>query len=274
MTPSHPTAPKNLLKSFCLLLYFVGSIEGALYAQGAPSLFSGSTLFWGPGRPLALFFLALSVLSYLSGSVPYGLLLTKFKSKKDLRHIGSGNIGATNVLRTGSKSLAALTLFLDALKGALCVLLVQAQAFISCFFSFFQPSVPNAIMPNPEILAYLVASAALIGHLYPIWLSYKGGKGIATLAGLLACFSPLVLGGALLAWLIVFYATRLSSLAAILALITAPVFSYIEDLLISAQEAHSRFLTLWLIGVSLLLLGRHHSNISRLLTGREKKIDL
>jgi acyl phosphate:glycerol-3-phosphate acyltransferase len=197
-----------------------------------------------PAGPLALQYLAGFVFGYLCGSIPFGVLLTRLADAPDVRTVGSGNIGATNVLRTGRKTLAAATLLGDMLKGTVAVLLTEY------FFG--------------RELALCAAFGAFLGHLFPVWLRFKGGKGVATYIGLLL---GLGLWAALLAfcatWAVVAAATRYSSLAALLASIAAPM-----ALSLSGDAAPLR---LFLV-LSLLLWLRHHANIARLMRGTESKI--
>lgn len=197
------------------------------------------------------FIFALCAVSYLIGSLPFGLILTKLAGYGDIRKIGSGNIGATNVLRTGNKKLAALTVFLDAVKGALPVMV--------CFsFRLFD-------------LAFFTSMAAILGHMFPIWLKFKGGKGVATSFGavLLLCWPVGILGFA--TWLIVFFCTRLSSLSAICASIVIPAGSLALFFLTSDREdLLFRYYDFAII--SFLVIVKHHSNIRRLLNGTEPRV--
>jgi acyl phosphate:glycerol-3-phosphate acyltransferase len=188
----------------------------------------------------------LSVLiGYLLGSIPFGVLLTRLSGAGDLTKIGSGNIGATNVLRTGRKGLAALTLILDAAKGAAAVLLAPL------------------LFPGNEQLAPLAAAAALIGHLYPVWLRFRGGKGVATFFGLMAALHwPSSLVYALL-WIGLLAVTRYSSIAGMSAALAAPL----------AAAAFGRFdLALLYLGLGLLVIWKHRANLERLLAGNEPRI--
>jgi glycerol-3-phosphate acyltransferase PlsY len=182
------------------------------------------------------------VIGYVLGSIPFGVLLTRASGAGDLRTIGSGNIGATNVLRTGRKGLAAATLLLDVLKGAAAVLLVRA------------------LWPGEEMLA---AAAAFLGHCFPLWLAGKGGKGVATLMGIvLALHWPIGVAFAGV-WLGLLAITRISSLAGIAAAASAPL----------AAALFGRFdLVLLLIALGLIVLWKHSANIDRLLAGTEPRI--
>jgi acyl phosphate:glycerol-3-phosphate acyltransferase len=183
------------------------------------------------------------VLGYLLGSIPFGLLLTRLAGTQDLRTIGSGNIGATNVLRTGRKSLAAATLIGDMLKGTVAVI-------IGGYFGG-----PNAAM--------LAALGAFLGHLFPVWLKFKGGKGVATYLGvLLGLFWPGALVFAVL-WLATAFTSRYSSLSALVAAFVTPIFLWWFGQLALA----SLFVVL-----TLLLFYTHRENIRRLQAGTEGKI--
>ncbi len=180
---------------------------------------------------------------YLLGSVPFGLLLTRLFGLGDIRAIGSGNIGATNVLRTGSKRLAAATLLLDAGKGVAAVLIA------------------NIWGPDMGLVAGL---GAVLGHMFPVWLKFKGGKGMATVLGVLLAFSPAVCAACCAAWLAVALILRYSSLASMLSVLSAPLWSWLikSDLQLVEMTAL----------LALLVWIRHHSNIRRLLKGEEPKI--
>ena len=183
------------------------------------------------------------VLGYLLGSVPFGLILTRLGGKGDVRKIGSGSIGATNVLRTGSKPLAALTVIFDCLKGTVAVLL--AQRFIA---------------PEAGLAA---AAGAIVGHLYPVWLKFHGGKGVATLFGvLLALLWQAALVFALI-WLLLLLTTRISSAAGMTAAVSAPL---------TAAVLNDDALFPMLLGFALLVLWKHRENIARLRVGSEPGI--
>jgi acyl phosphate:glycerol-3-phosphate acyltransferase len=182
------------------------------------------------------------VLGYLLGSIPFGLLLTRYAGKGDIRAVGSGNIGATNVLRTGSKGLAALTLLLDALKGAVAVMIAQR---------FWADGVQFA------------AAGAMIGHLYPVWLKFKGGKGVATLLGVIAPLLPVAALVYALVWVGLLLILRISSVAGMLAAASAPLSAAV----IGRDELFPLF-----IGFALLVIWKHRANVQRLLHGTEPRI--
>ena len=189
---------------------------------------------------------------YLLGSIPFGVILTRLATGEDVRSIGSGNIGATNVLRTGRKDLAFATLLLDAGKGAAAWLIVQA------------------LFPGVPALAAIAGGAAFIGHLFPVWLGFKGGKGVATFFGLLlAAAWPLgLLAGA--TWLIVAALFRMSSLAALVASAAAPVYA-ILPLEAWGLPTSAPVLVLALVTAALIWI-RHLANICRILKGTEPRI--
>jgi len=181
--------------------------------------------------------------AYLLGSVPFGIVMARLFGLGDLRAIGSGNIGATNVLRTGNKLAALLTLVLDAGKGGIAVLI--ARALIG------------------EDAAQLAGVAAFLGHCFPVYLRFKGGKGVATFLGtLLALFWPAGLA-ACATWLLIAVIFRISSLSALVAAVMAPLWLG----LLGMETA-----VLFGIGLAVLILIRHHENITRLLNGTEPKI--
>jgi glycerol-3-phosphate acyltransferase PlsY len=197
------------------------------------------------GEPIApLMVPALALAGYLLGSVPFGLLLTRAAGLGDIRRIGSGNIGATNVLRTGHKGLAGATLLLDAAKGAAAVSLGAWAA------------------GNAGI--FVAGLAAVLGHLHPVWLGFRGGKGVATGFGVLIAASPLVGLAAGAAWLAVAFTTRFSSAGALAAFALAPV--------LAAALHRPVWIILLACAVALLVWLRHRANIGRLLSGTEPRI--
>jgi len=180
---------------------------------------------------------------YLLGSIPFGLLLTRLAGLGDVRDIGSGSIGATNVLRTGRKDLALATVLLDSFKAGLSVLL---------FASLFNRNV-----------GLVAGFAAFVGHCYPIWLGFKGGKGVATYAGLLlfASWPGFAVGAPV--WLGMFAITRISSLSALVAAVAVPIGAYLLG--------ETAFAVAILAGLSVLVYWRHSANIGRLIAGTEPK---
>jgi glycerol-3-phosphate acyltransferase PlsY len=184
----------------------------------------------------------LTILAYLLGSIPFGLLLTRAAGLGDIRNIGSGNIGATNVLRTGNKKLAAATLFLDGFKGYLAVLIARHFGY-----------------PAP----LCAGLAALLGHLFPIWLGFKGGKGVATGLGVILAESFPVGAIACATWLIMAYALRYSSAAALSAFAAAPI---------AALALGHHHLALLAVLIAALVYWKHSANIARLRAGTEPRI--
>jgi glycerol-3-phosphate acyltransferase PlsY len=188
---------------------------------------------------------------YLLGSIPFGVIATRLGGAGDLRSIGSGNIGATNVLRTGRKDLAALTLLGDGGKGAVAVLLAWLAT-------------RDGPVEQQAVLTALAAGAAFLGHLFPVWLGFRGGKGVATFLGtMLAAAWPVGLAAAA-TWLIVAFLFRISSLAALVAVALAPAVA----LLLGRPPA----IALLALFMALLVYVRHAENIRRLLKGQEPKI--
>lgn len=182
------------------------------------------------------------LIGYALGSIPFGLILTRITGAGDLRAIGSGNIGATNVLRTGRKGLAAATLLLDLLKGLVAVLLVAR------------------LFPGGEALA---AAAVVVGHCFPVWLRFRGGKGVATLAGVAFGLSWLIGLAYAVTWLGMVRLTRISSLAGMSAAVVAPLAA----LALGHQDS-----AVVLAGLAVLVLWLHRANIARLRAGTEPKV--
>jgi len=182
-------------------------------------------------------------IAYLLGSIPFGLVFTRLKTGQDIRQAGSGNIGATNVLRSGGKGLAALTLLCDAAKAFAAVWLTQHYA------------------EAGSILPYFAAVAALLGHIFPVWLKFKGGKGVASYLGVLLALHPLTFWLAVLSWVSTFALTRISSLAALLMLATSGTVLFIFQ----------GMAALPFIAVALpVIFWAHRQNIRRLLKGEEE----
>ena len=197
------------------------------------------------------------LIAYLMGSIPFGLILGKAFGKGDIRKIGSGNIGATNMLRTGSKKLAALTLFLDFSKGLIGV--AMAQGFCNHFFT--TQSGDFVITPN---VLYLAGVAAVIGHVFPVWLKFKGGKGVATTLGVFYATQPLIGMITTFGWLLIFYLTRVSSLAAIGSIVCAPILGYRY-----APPGEGRDFAAMALILAIIVVAKHKDNIDRLRTGGE-----
>lgn len=223
-----------------------GSLADCLLQSAPTGVTVGGS---GAGKIMPDFETGLGVLAlvataaYLLGAVPFGLVMARVFGLGDLRAIGSGNIGATNVLRTGSKTAAFLTLLLDGGKGAIAVLVARG------FFG--------------EDAAQIAGFSAFLGHLYPVWLSFKGGKGVATFFGTALALAPLVgvLAGAV--WLATAAITRFSSLSALLAALAAPMLA----VLTGNETAVALFL-----GIAGLIFLRHATNIRRLAAGTEPRI--
>jgi acyl phosphate:glycerol-3-phosphate acyltransferase len=192
-------------------------------------------------------------LAYLLGSIPFGYLLVRAFRKEDIRSTGSGNIGATNVIRSGAKGLGLATLLLDLLKGYAAVLLAQHLA-------------TRAGLADPFQLMALAAAVAVFAHIYPIWLDFKGGKGVATALGVFLALVPAAAGCILLVFIVLFAITRIVSLASIIAAVSllffAPCF---------APSPLSHISLAAMLFIPLLVIAKHHQNIRRLLNGTEHK---
>ena len=180
-------------------------------------------------------------ISYLMGSIPFGLILTKVFLKKDIREVGSGNIGATNVLRTGNKLIGYLTLILDVLKAMIPVLYIK--------FNF------------PE-LVYISSLSAFIGHVFPVWLKLKGGKGVATYVGILFSINYFLAIVFIVSWLIIFFISKYSSLGSILSSLIIPIFIFLN----SNYESQYFFIIMFV-----LILFTHRENVKRLINKEESK---
>jgi glycerol-3-phosphate acyltransferase PlsY len=234
--------PRNIAELCCKPLvtarpnlFGLRTLIDRLYLENLGTIGHYSPVIWT--APLAAL-----VLGYLFGSIPFGLLLTRFSGAGDLRAIGSGNIGATNVLRTGRKGLAALTLLLDAAKGAAAVLVAR---WIGADY------------------ALLGGLAAFLGHCYPIWLRFHGGKGVATFLGIALALSwPIGLIYAVI-WLVVLGLFRYSSVGGMAAAVSAPV----------AAALWGEFeMAILFLALALLVLWKHRANIERLLSGDEPRV--
>ena len=184
------------------------------------------------------------VFGYLLGSIPFGLVVTRLAGLGDIRKIGSGNIGATNVLRTGRKDLALLTLLFDVGKAALAAVLMR---------HFF----------HSETIGFVAGFSAVLGHNFPVWLNFKGGKGVASTLGMLLVLTPMVGILTCLTWLFMALIFHYSSLSALMALMLAPAYAYV----FAGKSAVICYTLLWILS-----LWRHRANIKRLITGQESKI--
>ena len=193
-------------------------------------------------------------IAYLLGSIPFGYLLVRTFRKQDIRSLGSGNIGATNVARSGAKGLGVATLLLDCLKGALAVLV-----------AFYIARHTGLDRPSAFDLACLAAIAAILGHVFPIWLGFRGGKGVATALGVFAVLSPATIACAFVLFIAIFALTRYVSFASILAAASIPLCFWF---FVASRS-------LWSVAafllIPLLVIVKHHTNIRRLLSGTESR---
>ena len=181
------------------------------------------------------------LVSYLLGSIPFGLILTKIFLKKDIREIGSGNIGATNVLRTGNKLIGYLTLILDVLKAVIPVIYIKINF--------------------PE-LVYISSLSVFIGHVFPLWLKFKGGKGVATYVGILFSINYILGMIFIFSWLVIFFISKYSSLGSILSSLTIPIFVYF-----SSSYKNEYFFIIMFV----LIFYTHRENVKRLINKEESK---
>jgi glycerol-3-phosphate acyltransferase PlsY len=193
----------------------------------------------------SLFHIAAIILCYLIGAIPFGLLFTRWFSDIDVRTVGSGNIGATNVLRAAGKKAAILTLFADCLKGLLPVLATR-------------------LLFHDDLTSVLSGAAALLGHTFPVYLGFKGGKGVATSFGLALALTPLAALLSLVTWAVAAYLWRYSSLAALTAFALYPLYTFTLY-----RSQNLQLLSLFLFG---MIYAKHRENIKRLIAGTESKI--
>lgn len=241
-------------------------------------------------------FLICSILGYLIGSIPFGLVLTKWAGLGDIRTVGSGNIGATNVLRTGSKTLAALTLALDMGKGMISIIIsTYLIQFLLPFADGTNPNcdpvthIPNMVYDpcgysagQMEYILFLGGVATIIGHMFPVWLKYKGGKGVATFFGVMIGFTTTVGALGVATWLVVAIISKRSSLAALVSVALTPVYMALysgEDIVRliygtgDSYSLESMFPILGTVALAALVFYQHRENIKRLIAGTEPKIN-
>ena len=193
--------------------------------------------------------ISLIIIFYLIGSLPFALILTKLSGFGDIRDIGSGNVGATNVLRTGNKYLALIVLSLDIIKGFVPLIILQ--------FYFEDLSLLNKI---------ILGHFAIIGHIFPIWLKFKGGKGVATYIGFLFSINPYIGLSFLILWLVIALSTKYSSLGSLTAILVAPIYFIFINF--------NLYIGIFFIYLSLIIYLKHSENIKRLLNKTESKIKL
>ena len=186
-------------------------------------------------------FLTIGIISYLMGSIPFGFILTKIFLKKDIREIGSGNIGATNALRTGNKLIGYSTLLLDVIKAIVPVLYVKIN--------------------HPELI-YIASLCAFLGHVFPVWLKFKGGKGVATYVGILFTINILLGFIFCVSWLLIFLVSKYSSLSSLVGSLTIPVYIFFND-----QMSNALFFGIMFV----LIFYTHRENIKRLKNKEESK---
>ena len=186
-------------------------------------------------------YLTIGIISYLMGSIPFGFILTQIFLKKDIREIGSGNIGATNALRTGNKFIGYSTLLLDVLKAVLPVIYVKL---------------------NHQELIYIASLCAFLGHVFPVWLKFKGGKGVATYVGILFAINIFLGFIFCISWLIIFLISRFSSLSSLIGSLTVPIYIFFYD-----QISDTLFFGIMFI----LIFYTHRENIKRLKNKEESK---
>ncbi len=240
----------------------------AIYAIVPWVILQGTAAAMAPGP---MVWLGAIAVGYLLGSIPFGLLLTRAAGLGDVRNIGSGNIGATNVLRTGNKGLAAATLLLDGLKATVAVLLVHWA--LKSAWKFPMDYIPGLQMPGAPtsqslateafFVSAIAGAAAVIGHIFPVWLGFKGGKGVATYIGAaLGIFWPAALFFCGM-WLAIALLARISSLSALIATLATPMYPF----MLGEKRLAAIFAAL-----SAVVIAKHHANIRRLMDGEEPRI--
>jgi glycerol-3-phosphate acyltransferase PlsY len=201
----------------------------------------------------ALTYLLIAIAAYLFGSIPFGYLLVRLFRKEDIRSSGSGNIGATNVVRSGAKGLGALTFFLDAVKGYLAVLVASHLVFA-----------PGLAPVPPSNAAAVAAICAILGHIYTVWLGFKGGKGVATAFGVFLALASWAALAALVVFLLVFAFSRYVSLGSILASAAFPLFAFLLP-----HASYGQWLATVVVLVPAIVIVKHRQNIARLWQGTE-----
>ena len=204
-------------------------------------------------------YIIVAVVAYLLGSIPFGYLLVKIFRGQDIRSTGSGNIGATNVARSGAKGLGAATLLLDALKGTAAVALAGVLA-----HSKLNAAAAGQSAASPEMLTAVAALAAVVGHIFPVWLQFKGGKGVATALGVFVMLFPWAILVSLSVFILIVVTTRYVSLGSVLAAIVFPVASFFLG-------SKDWVALLPVCAVSLIIVIKHHENIRRLIAGTESR---
>ena len=195
-------------------------------------------------------FLITAAIIYLIGSIPFAFIITKLSGYGDIRNIGSGNVGATNVLRTGKKKLAFLVLFFDILKGFVPLIVLKNYLYTN----------------SSELIIYSIASLTILGHIFPIWLKFKGGKGVATYIGYIFAINYIFGLIFIFSWLFIALIKKYSSLASIVSLIILPLSLYVMQF--------NKDINLLLLCISIIILIKHYSNILRLFNKTEGKIKI
>ena len=183
------------------------------------------------------------IISYLMGSIPFGLILTKIFLKKDIRNIGSGNIGATNVLRSGNKLIGYLTLFLDILKAVIPIFYIK--------FNYLD-------------LIYISSLSVFLGHVFPVWLRFKGGKGVATYVGILLCLNLIYVFVFFISWILVFFLSKYSSLSSLVASLSVPIYLFFTN----GEQV------IFYVIIFVLIFYTHRENIKRLKNNEESKSNI
>ncbi|MBI2677364.1 MAG: glycerol-3-phosphate 1-O-acyltransferase PlsY [Candidatus Koribacter versatilis] len=217
-------------------------------------------------------YLIIALVSYLLGSIPFGYILVRIFLKQDIRATGSGNIGATNVGRTGHKGLAIATLILDALKGAAAVIVALLQPEALAWAQLYADTRMTDPTPPPFPASVLVGASlaglcAVLGHMFPPWLRFRGGKGVATGVGAFLLLAPKAVGVALLLFLLIIAVTRYVSLGSMVAAALFPVFAWIFG-----SSEYPPIVVVFMGVTTLLIILKHHANIRRLIAGTESKL--